>query len=491
MVVDAAVLPQRGHDRRAEARPQVAHEVRHARGTRHLVRAQARQVDRDQRQEEAADAHAHRQPRQRHAPVIDVGREGGAPERDRGKDQEAEGRDRARVHAVHVGADDRPHDHREHAAEGHRLAGPQRRVALVALQPQRQHDHGAEEGDRTQHQAQHAEREIAALEQPQIHDRVRIVPLPDHEIQQRGARDAGQRDHGRRAEPVELVALVEQDLQRADADHQQGQADIVDRLLAPWRLAPGQQLPGEQADQHAHRQVDQEDPVPGEVLGQPAAGQRPGDRRDHGRHRPQPHRQAALGRRIDRGDQRLRQRNHRGAEHPLQDARGQQHRKVRRDAAQHRGQREQQRAGREHAHLAEAPGQPAGQRQHDGLGHGIGRDDPGALGRADAEVARDRRHRDVGDRQVEDVHERGQPERDRRQDQLAPRQGLRCGLHGAFSGWRESRARSGHRPRPPGWHRPRSGTPDPGAACRPASRPRRGWYRPSRASTGRGAADAA
>ena len=67
----------------------------------------------------------------------------------------------------------------------------------------------------------------------------------------------------------------------------------------------------------------------------------------------------------------------------------------------------------EQAHLAEALRQPAGERHRDRVGHGERGDDPGALGRADAQVAGDRRDRHVGDRRVEHVHERRQRQRDR------------------------------------------------------------------------------
>ena len=42
-------------------------------------------------------------------------------------------------------------------------------------------------------------------------------------------------DDLRRVEPVELLALVEHDLQRADPQHQQRQADVVERQLARAR----------------------------------------------------------------------------------------------------------------------------------------------------------------------------------------------------------------------------------------------------------------
>ena len=72
----------------------------------------------------------------------------------------------------------------------------------------------------------------------------------------------------------------------------------------------------------------------------------------------------------------------------------------------------------EQAHRAEALRQPAGQRHRDRVGDRERGDDPGALRRADAQVAGDRRDRHVGDRRVEHVHERRQRQRDRAEHEL-------------------------------------------------------------------------
>ena len=63
----------------------------------------------------------------------------------------------------------------------------------------------------------------------------------------------------------------------------------------------------------------------------------------------------------------------------------------------------------------EAGGQPPGQGHRDGLGHRVGRDDPGALAGAGAERAGHVRHGDVGDRHVEHGEEVGQRQDDGRQ----------------------------------------------------------------------------
>ena len=53
-------------------------------------------------------------------------------------------------------------------------------------------------------------------------------------------------------------------------------------------------------------------------------------------------------------------------------------------------------------------GEPAADRQDDGVGDQIRRQHPGALVVARAKVARHVRQRHVGDARVEDLHERGQ-----------------------------------------------------------------------------------
>ena len=172
------------------------------------------------------------------------------------------------------------------------------------------------------------------------------------------------------------------------------------------------------------REVDEKDPVPAQVLGQPAAGERAGDGRYHHGHGPQAQGEPAPVRRVDRREQRLRQRDHRRADDALHDARGQQHRKRERDPAQKRRERERGRGKHEHAHLAEAHREPARERQQDRLGHAIGRDHPGALSRAHRQIAGDADHRHVGDGQVQDVHERAHAQRHRGQDQLRAVHGL-------------------------------------------------------------------
>ena len=174
----------------------------------------------------------------------------------------------------------------------------------------------------------------------EINDGVLLGEFPGDEKGERDERGDGQCDDGPGGEPVEFVALVEEDLQGPDADGQQDQADVIDRELAPFGFACLQQLPAEHGDDDAERQVDQEYPAPGEGLRQPAADQRPDDGGEDRRHDPQPEGHAPLLRGIDRYHQGLRERQHRRAEDALQYAGADQQGKIGREPAKQRGQRE-------------------------------------------------------------------------------------------------------------------------------------------------------
>ncbi len=96
------------------------------------------------------------------------------------------------------------------------------------------------------------------------------------------AGDTDDREHGQdhdevRAEPVVLLALVEHDLQAANADRQQADAPVVDAALcsvAKIRRIEDEHFGQDERDD-ADGDVDVEDPAPAVVVGEPAAGDRP------------------------------------------------------------------------------------------------------------------------------------------------------------------------------------------------------------------------
>jgi len=211
-----------------------------------------------------------------------------------------------------------------------------------------------------------------------------------------------------RLEPVELLALVDHQLQRAHPDHQQGQARQIERRLPVRRLASAVHRPGHRRRDQAHRNVDVEDPGPRDVVGDPAAKQRAHHRRHQHRDARGGERGAGPCRRIAGEQQGLRQGHQRPGSEALQHAGEDQHLERAGHAAQPREGRERGHAAHHQPHLTEAACQPAGERHRDGIGHAEGGHHPGALGGAHAHVAGDRRQRDIGDRAVEHRHEGGQ-----------------------------------------------------------------------------------
>ncbi len=146
---------------------------------------------------------------------------------------------------------------------------------MQALKKLRNQHRGAE-----QHRAQdelkaHRGAEIAILQQLQIDNRIGVPPLPPHEKRQRDdSQGEGQGDITV-PEPVLFLAFVEDKLQAAHADRHQAEAHSVDRIgfgsflhQVGWIF---HHPVAEQQRNDADGQVDKEDPVPVEVIGDPAA----------------------------------------------------------------------------------------------------------------------------------------------------------------------------------------------------------------------------
>ena len=156
----------------------------------------------------------------------------------------------------------------------------------------------------------------------------------------------------------------------------------------------------------AERHVDPEDHRPVQMFGEHAAEHRPADT---GRH---PHAAeiglvlAALARGHHVGNHGLHDRHDAAAAEPLQAAREDQHRHVRRHRAQHRARDEQAERSDDHGAAAIDVAERAEHRRHRGRGQQIGRDHPGEIGDV-VELAADGRQRGRDDGLVE----RGQEHR--------------------------------------------------------------------------------
>jgi hypothetical protein len=129
-------------------------------------------------------------------------------------------------------------------------------------------------------------RKLRRAEQVQIDHRVLVGEFPRDE-----ERDADQRhqtgcDDDGRTEPILFIAVVEHELQAADADDQQREPDDIDGQFELLGLPVPQDRPARRRRKCAHRQIDIEQPWPGQIIRDPTADDRSENRRDDDHHGP-------------------------------------------------------------------------------------------------------------------------------------------------------------------------------------------------------------
>ena len=196
--------------------------------------------------------------------------------------------------------------------------------------------------------------------------------------------------------------------------------------------------------QNADRNVDEEDPAPGEVVGDPAAEGGSDGRREHGNEAVERKGLSALLRLKGVGHDGLGHGLHAAAARALNDSEDEQHGQSGRRAAEKAGDgKDHDAENKEVAPPHQARG-PAAQRQHNGVRDQVAGQHPGALIRACAKGAGNVRQGHVGDGGVQHLHERRQRHRHGNQPWIDPRlpgrrldrvgvlhvpgRGRRCGL---------------------------------------------------------------
>ena len=222
-------------------------------------------------------------------------------------------------------------------------------------------------------------------------------------------------------EPVVLVALLEHVLQRAQAHGEQADAEPVDRARAALlarRILEKRRHQERRRDGDRH--VDEEAPVPGVVVGDPAAERGPERRRDDDAEQEDRLDQALLLAREDLPDRGLRGREQRRAAGALDDAPDHELDQRVRGAAEKRGDREQDDRGGEVAPAAEPLGEERGHRQDDDVREDVAGADPADLLLGGAEIPGHLRQRHVDDRGVEHLHDRGGDEAEQDEPAGAP-----------------------------------------------------------------------
>ena len=228
--------------------------------------------------------------------------------------------------------------------------------------------------------------------------------------------DGDERRHQQRGERADLEDGCGQPAvrghldDRVDRAHQRGgdeqRAEPVHAVSEAEPAVGADQRLAERERGEADREVDEEDPVPAQRLGEQAAGEEPERASGHRHEDVGAHRAGSLGDPRELGDDdREDHRRLRGRADALEEARCDQRPLRRGDAAQERRDRERDHAAEEHALSPGQVAEPAGQEQQAAERHEERVDDPGQVRLAEAEVLLDRRERDVHDRDVEDDHQ--------------------------------------------------------------------------------------
>ena len=357
----------------------------------------------------------------------------------------------ARIDLADGAAGDEHHEHEGETGGGEHHAGAFGGVAEQGLQVLRDEDGGAEEHHAEDELEEDGGAEVSVLEELDVDDGVGVVPLPEDEPdEENDGGDEGDADADV-GEPVFLLALVEGVFEQAYADGDEAEAGEVD-LEVLGGLFAGDEVGrvfddavGEIEREQADGKVDEEDPVPVEVVGDPAAeGGADGGREDDGHAVDGEGLPAPLdGEGV--GEDGLLAGGEAASAEALQDAGEDKDRQRGREAAEQGADGEHEHAGHVEALAAEAVGEPSGDGKDDGGGYEIGGEDPRGFVLTCAEGARDVGKGYVGDGGVEDLHESGKGDRQGDGPGVVPGLPCCCELRGAPGG-RESRSYgcSGH-----------------------------------------------
>ena len=210
-----------------------------------------------------------------------------------------------------------------------------------------------------------------------------------------------------RTEPVVLVAVLEGRLQRREADrHRHNAGPVALPQQAELHRRRVKRHPEQAEHDRTRHQVDVEDVLPAEILGQVAADRRPDRRREGCGQREQGQADWLLGLGQQRDDDGERHRDQHTAREALDGAKDDHLLQVLgvgtgdREHQEQHGVYDQIAAQREHLR------EPAGQRDHDDLGDQVGGRDPAAVIDPGADRALDIGQRGVDDLDVEHRHER-------------------------------------------------------------------------------------
>ena len=305
------------------------------------------------------------------------------------------------------------HDKEQHhAARGQRQSGGGRVPSQQLL-----HELRLQDGVRVQHAAHQSHQEttdgeVFIAEEPQVDDGILVAQLPPDQSDHAADKEEGEEADEAGCEPGIFFALVEHDLQAAHGNGEEAEAKVVHVAQAravgldPRRIID--QSADQKEGQNADRNVDEEDPAPGIIIGDPTAeggadrGREDGDETVEGKGL------ASLLRLEAVGHDGLGHGLHSAAAGSLQDAADEQHGQRRRRAAEEAGDGKNHNAKQEEVAAAHHAGSPCADGQYDCVRDQVAGQHPCALVGRSAQRAGDVGQGHVGDGGVEHFHECGQ-----------------------------------------------------------------------------------
>ncbi len=311
-----------------------------------------------------------------------------------------------RIDHLRKARDERRDEHLRKPRDEDGLADLPRVITSDAREEERQHVDAAEKpeaGDENE-EARHGKG--PALQNAQVDDGAGISQrAPDEEAACHDG-EPGEIANDGVVEPVPAVAFLQHVFEAAERDGEQEQADpveffqereigFIDRL---------EERDGEGDDEAGH-EVDEEQPVPGKDVGDPAAKRGPDGRSqateqaEDGGH----HGALLAGEKREAGGEDGR--DHRAADKALDGARGDHRVDVPREAARHAGDGEAGRRGGEEPAGGERAGEPAGEGNHDDFADEVGGLHPPAFVRRGGEAGLDVGDGGGDDLRIEQRHE--------------------------------------------------------------------------------------
>ena len=312
-------------------------------------------------------------------------------------------------------------NHDDHGARTQDETGIRGGVAVEALQDLRNQDGRAEERESKQEIVEIGDGEIAFAEKAQLHDGIGMAPLSDGGDKQSGDGDGEEDDDEITFEPVFGLAAVENDFQASESESDKEDAEAVDFEFAVaaggFDFARelgrvGDELARQQERDDADRDVDEKDPAPAPIVGDPSTERRANGGGGDDGHAVESEGGGALLRREGVDQDGLLDRGEAATADSLENAEEDKEREAGSDAAEERAYGKEEHADHVIAFAAKDAAEPGGKGEDNGVGNEVAGEDPGAFVIADGEAAGDVGEGDVGDGGVEELHEGGQRDRE-------------------------------------------------------------------------------